>query len=403
MSAVGTTAQWIAAARALETESDSALFNDPFARILAGDAGFAMLDEVRRSMGPMGGAVDSSRPDPYLSIRTRFLDDGLLQAVTGGIRQVVILAAGMDTRAFRLDFPAGTVLFEVDRDDVWAWKEPVLKNGGAAPRCDRRVVHADLAAEWVPALTAAGFDATLPTAFLVEGLLMYLDAAAVDRLFASLAALAADGSWLGLDLVNAEMLSSPFAAPYMKKLADLGCPWHFGTSEPEEFLARHGWHGSVVMPGAPEANYGRWPFPPLPRTIPGIPRTFYASVTKGGAAAAEPGPISTAAAERYEWGAGAEGWHLVRRETLSVIQERMPPGTSEVRHRHLAATQFFFVLQGELEIEVAGATHRIAAGAGLEVRPGVPHQVFNRSASPADFLVVSQPPSHGDREPAPAD
>ncbi len=116
-----------------------------------------------------------------------------------------------------------------------------------------------------------------------------------------------------------------------------------------------------------------------------------------------PHPISTASAERYAWGEGCDGWHLVRSDGLSVIQERMPTGAAEVRHRHTASTQFFYVLHGELELEVNGVMHVIAAGAGLEVRPGSAHQVFNRGTAAAEFLVVSQPPSHGDRELVPGE
>lgn len=108
-------------------------------------------------------------------------------------------------------------------------------------------------------------------------------------------------------------------------------------------------------------------------------------------------PISTATAEHYVWGEAAEGWHLVRAPGLSVIQERMPPGTAEQRHRHVVARQFFFVLAGRLFIEVEGMLHSLEAREGLEVAPGMAHEVRNVSAEPVDFLVVSQPPSHGDR------
>lgn len=113
-------------------------------------------------------------------------------------------------------------------------------------------------------------------------------------------------------------------------------------------------------------------------------------------------PITTATAEHYVWGAGPDGWHLVRAPGLSVIQERMPPGTAEQRHRHASARQFFFVLAGRLEIEVEGETHALAAREGLEVAPGLAHEVRNAAAAePAEFLVISQPPSHGDRTTAP--
>jgi mannose-6-phosphate isomerase-like protein (cupin superfamily) len=114
----------------------------------------------------------------------------------------------------------------------------------------------------------------------------------------------------------------------------------------------------------------------------------------------DPVPIRIGSAPHYRWGAGCDGWHLVRGPGLSVIQERMPPATSEVRHRHAAARQFFYVLSGELDLEVAGARHRLGAGTGLEVRPGAPHQAANRTDADVEFLVISQPPSHGDRLPA---
>jgi len=111
-------------------------------------------------------------------------------------------------------------------------------------------------------------------------------------------------------------------------------------------------------------------------------------------------PTSSATAPHYAWGDGCDGWHLVRAAGLSVIQERMPPHTAEARHRHAAARQFFFVLAGALTIETDGVVHALGTGHGLEVAPGVAHQVFNRGGVDAHFLVVSQPPSHGDREPA---
>lgn len=102
-------------------------------------------------------------------------------------------------------------------------------------------------------------------------------------------------------------------------------------------------------------------------------------------------------AEHYRWGDECDGWHLVRDAALSVIEEMMPPGTAEVRHHHQRAQQFFFVLAGELEMEIEGEARVIAAGSGIHVSPGRKHRVRNSSASVARFLVISQPPSHGDR------
>ena len=272
MTPVGLTSRWIAAARALETESEAPLFRDPLARALSGDAGFAVMAEMRAALG----APHSARPDPYLSIRTRFLDDAIVEAVTAtSIPQVVILAAGMDARAFRLDWPAGLTRFEIYRDDVFDHKEAVLTRAAARLRCDRRVVLADLTTAWPERLLGAGFDPAKPAAFLAEGLLMYLDEPAVLDLLASIGAMASAGSWIGMDIVNTHMLTSRYTAAYMKKLAEMGCPWKFGVGDPIEFLAAHGWNGAAVAPGEPGADYGRWPFPVAPRSLPDLPRTFF--------------------------------------------------------------------------------------------------------------------------------
>lgn len=112
--------------------------------------------------------------------------------------------------------------------------------------------------------------------------------------------------------------------------------------------------------------------------------------------------ISIATAPHYAWGDGCDGWHLVQAAGLSVIQERMPAGTREVRHRHAQARQFFYVLAGALEVEIEGRVHALTARSGLEVAPGAAHEVRNRGPQRVEFLVISQPPSHGDRELAPS-
>jgi len=108
-------------------------------------------------------------------------------------------------------------------------------------------------------------------------------------------------------------------------------------------------------------------------------------------------PITADNAGHYRWGEECDGWHLVRTPELSVILERMPPGTSEVRHYHEHARQFFFVLEGELTIEIADKKFALRAEEGIEVAPTVPHQILNHGSRDARFLVVSQPPSHSDR------
>lgn len=278
MSPVGLTAQWVAASRALETESGNPLYSDPFARDLAGPVGFAMNAAASAATG-----ADAAKPSPHLTIRTKFLDDGILAAVTemdGGLSQAVILAAGMDARAFRLAWPAGLTLFEVDRDDIFDRKEAILARLGAEPACERRIVRADLAQPWTQKLVDAGFDPRKPAAFLAEGLLMYLDEPGAVRLFEAIQTIAAPGSWIGMDLVNTHMLTSSYTAGLMKGLTKAGCPWNFGVDDPQELLAKYGWQATVASAGDPEASYGRWPYPPMPRGIPGMPRTFFVKAVR---------------------------------------------------------------------------------------------------------------------------
>lgn len=108
--------------------------------------------------------------------------------------------------------------------------------------------------------------------------------------------------------------------------------------------------------------------------------------------------ISKQTAQHYVWGDGCDGWHLAASKNLSVIQERVPSGASEVRHLHNRAEQFFYVLQGIATLEVAGVIHILNAGEGLHVPAGQPHTLSNQNEQPLEFLVVSTPPSHGDRQ-----
>lgn len=111
-------------------------------------------------------------------------------------------------------------------------------------------------------------------------------------------------------------------------------------------------------------------------------------------------PISNRNAEHYRWGECCDGWHLVRNGTLSVIQEKVPPGAGEVRHLHRNAEQFFYVLSGVATLEVEGQVIVAAASEGVHVPAGCAHRLENRGDTDLEFLVISTPPSHGDREPA---
>lgn len=113
-------------------------------------------------------------------------------------------------------------------------------------------------------------------------------------------------------------------------------------------------------------------------------------------------PIDRSTAEHYVWGGDSDGWHLLKSAGLSVIEERMSPGRAETRHVHLKAQQFFYVLSGLATLEVDGIEHDLLPHQGLAVAPGTPHQLLNRGSEDLHFLVISSPPSHGDRAPCPA-
>ncbi|WP_193046181.1 class I SAM-dependent methyltransferase [Mycolicibacterium baixiangningiae] len=195
-SSVGSTATGVAASRALATKQPDPLINDPFADPLVKAVGLEhcnrLADGERHVEGhPM---LDNQRACEQIAVRTRFFDDFFTEAGAAGIRQAVILASGLDTRAYRLEWPAGTVVFEVDQPRVIEFKTRTLAGLGASPAADLRTVGIDLRDDWPTALRAAGFDPSAPTAWIAEGLLIYLPPEAQDRLFDNIIALSAPGS-----------------------------------------------------------------------------------------------------------------------------------------------------------------------------------------------------------------
>lgn len=201
-SSVGTTAVMVAAARAVETERPDALIRDPYAKLLVTNSGAgvlweAMLDpEIAAKVEALDeeSAAHLHHMRGYQAVRTHFFDTFFTDAVAAGIRQIVILASGLDSRAYRLDWPAGTTVYEIDQPKVLEYKAATLAAHGAAPSADRHEVAIDLRQDWPAALIAEGFDPKSPTAWLAEGLLMYLPADAQDRLFAQITELSATGS-----------------------------------------------------------------------------------------------------------------------------------------------------------------------------------------------------------------
>jgi methyltransferase (TIGR00027 family) len=232
---------------------------DPIART-------ALLDAVPRE-------ASTSR---VMAIRTWFFDDWLGEVNRQGVRQVVLVAAGMDTRAFRLMWPTDVSLWELDRPELLAAKRALLNGAGARPSCERHEVAVDLAGDaWPEQLRQAGFQPELPSAWLTESLLVYLGAALAERLLRQIAQSASVGSRLGADFVSDSFLRSPWMQSYLHWLSEQGARWRFGTDQPEDVLAACGWRVTAVrQPGEHGVGAGLLPWPVMPREVPDIPRSF---------------------------------------------------------------------------------------------------------------------------------
>jgi methyltransferase (TIGR00027 family) len=204
---VGATATMVAAARAIATKADNPLIDDQFAEPLVRAVGVDFLTKWA------GGDLSSTEFDDdesswklqqmpeAMAVRTRFFDSFFKEATQAGIRQAVILASGLDARAYRLDWPSGMTVFEVDQPQVIAFKTTTLADLGAQPTADRRTVAVDLRNDWPAALIEAGFDHTQPTAWIAEGLLGYLPPEAQDRLLDNISTLSAAGSRLATEAI----------------------------------------------------------------------------------------------------------------------------------------------------------------------------------------------------------
>ncbi|MGE7391664.1 class I SAM-dependent methyltransferase [Streptomyces sp. NPDC004126] len=265
MEAVSRTAQWTAAARALETEREDRLFADPYARTVADTIGFDLLERYAGA-----GTV------PFLAIRTTYLDRQIVRTVREhGIRQVVFLAAGMDTRFYRLPWPDGVTVYELDRPALLEAKAEMLAGEPAPAGRTRVTVPVDLTQDWTGPLEAAGWRADQPVLWVVEGLLFFLPEDAVRGLISTLAGHSAPGSVLLGDVISKAALQNPLSRPFLNCLEEDGNPWLFGTETPEDLLAECGWDvREVRQPGEDGADFGRWPYPVPARSIPRVPRSF---------------------------------------------------------------------------------------------------------------------------------
>jgi methyltransferase (TIGR00027 family) len=233
-SSVGATATMVAAARVMATKDPQALINDPFAEPLVRAVGLdffvKMIDgDIDASLFPNSSPERMQAIIDGMGLRTKYFDDYLLNAVRGGVRQVVILASGLDARAYRLPWPDGTTVYEIDQPQVIEFKTRTLADLGAEPTATRRTVSIDLRYDWPAALREAGLDTSAPTAWLAEGLLIYLPPDAQDRLFDHITALSAPGSAVATEYVPGiidfdEERAREMSAPFREQGVDIDMP-----------------------------------------------------------------------------------------------------------------------------------------------------------------------------------
>jgi methyltransferase (TIGR00027 family) len=257
----------VAAARAVETAGPNPLIRDDFAQTLVSAAGpawarladpaLAWLDDDPHGQRAHRLGID------YQAVRTHFFDAYFENAVGAGIRQVVILAAGLDSRAYRLNWPTSTAVYEIDQPKVLGYKTGILESHGALPTARRRPVPVDLRDDWPAALATAGFDRTQPTAWLAEGLLPYLPSDAQDRLFEMFTSLSAPGSRVAIEAFG--MNSRSNSQRWLRMRERLGLDVNVAAltyhepdrSDAAQWLTDHGWQVNVVNNRDEMARLGR--------------------------------------------------------------------------------------------------------------------------------------------------
>ena len=300
---VGATALGVAAARAAETESDHPLISDPFARVFLDTVGDGEWNWFGAPELP-AEVVEAEPALPlrmksmvsYFASRTLFFDTLFLDAANAGIRQVVILAAGLDARSWRLPWPDGVTVFELDQLRVLDFKASTLHEHGAEPTCHRVGVPVDLRQDWPKALQQAGFDASAPSAWSVEGLLMYLPATAQELLFDRIQGLTAAGSRVGMEALSPNFADPDFTAQRRERsdrvraLMAKADPqqevprteelWYFEDREDVgDWWRRHGWDVAVTTSEELMTGYGR----KLPQQIEdGVPPYLFVSARRAG-------------------------------------------------------------------------------------------------------------------------
>ena len=265
-SSVGATATMVAAARTLASREVDPLIDDPFAEPLVRAVGidfFIKLIDGEIRLADAGAGDVARLMTDVMAVRTRFFDDFFTNAA--GIRQAVILASGLDSRAYRLPWPAGSVVYEIDQPKVIEFKTETMADIGAEPTAERRTVSIDLRDDWPAALRRSGFDATQPTAWSAEGLLVYLPPDAQDRLFDNITALSAPGSQLATEYhpdagagigERVQAVSDQWRGHgFDVNLSDL---FYAGERNPVvDYLSAHGWQVSARSRPEVFAGYGR--------------------------------------------------------------------------------------------------------------------------------------------------
>jgi methyltransferase (TIGR00027 family) len=265
-SSVGYTALLVAGWRAVHAIDPQPLVRDEYAKHFI----TASADPYLTGLLTNPGTSDNATAFPRLyGVQTRFFDEFFLTAADGGIRQAVIVAAGLDSRAYRLEWPSGTTVYELDQPKVLEFKAHVLAKCGAEPAADRREVAADLRVDWSIPLTATGFDPQSPTAWSVEGVLPYLTGAAQDVLFTRIDGLSASGSRVAVGALGSRpdrqrlaTLETTYPGVNMSGEVDFSALTYDDENKtnPAAWLADHGWAVDPVRTNPElQASYGRTP------------------------------------------------------------------------------------------------------------------------------------------------
>jgi methyltransferase (TIGR00027 family) len=264
-SSVGATATAVAASRAVASQGPDALLDDPFAEPLVRAVGLdtyvRMIDgELFNEDDPL---MNRKTMSEQIAVRTRYFDDFFTAAAEAGLRQAVILAAGLDTRGYRLPWPVGTVVFEVDQPEVIKFKTSALNRLGAVPTATHKTVAVDLRDDWPTALRGAGFDPAQATAWIAEGLLVYLPPDAQDRLFDNITALSAPGSRLATEHMDMESMPDDWAEKLDERSRRVGSDiklselfYSGDRNTAGEYLSSHGWQVTTRSTAAAFAANG---------------------------------------------------------------------------------------------------------------------------------------------------